>query len=149
MKNNFFESDYYKGVAKPTTCYILDTLLPKLNKVGKMRKGKIEKIIFSDILWDKVIKIEKFKFEGYVFDLSVPPFENFVCENILVKNSSDPWLKDYDLIVVSNEKMDSLIRHRSDWIRDIGLIVVDEIHLLTQPERGPTLEKTQKNWRNG
>ena len=57
-------------------------------------------------------------------------------------DSSDPWLKNYDLIVLSNEKMDSLIRHGADWIKDIGLVVVDEIHLLDQPERGPTLEIT-------
>ncbi|MEM5794354.1 MAG: DEAD/DEAH box helicase [Candidatus Aenigmatarchaeota archaeon] len=55
-------------------------------------------------------------------------------------DSSDPWLKNYDLIVVSNEKMDSLIRHGADWIAEVGLIVVDEIHLLQQADRGPTLE---------
>lgn len=57
-------------------------------------------------------------------------------------DSSGPWLKNYDLIVCSNEKMDSLIRHGADWIKDIGLIVTDEIHLLDQPERGSTLEIT-------
>jgi helicase len=57
-------------------------------------------------------------------------------------DSSDPWLKNYDLIIVSNEKMDSLIRHGAEWIRDIGLIVADEIHLLDQVDRGPTLEIT-------
>ncbi len=46
----------------------------------------------------------------------------------------------YDVIITSNEKMDSLIRHGSAWINDISLIIVDEIHLLNDPERGPTLE---------
>ncbi|MFH8080372.1 MAG: DEAD/DEAH box helicase [Candidatus Aenigmatarchaeota archaeon] len=55
-------------------------------------------------------------------------------------DSNDPWLKDYDWIICSNEKADSLIRHNADWINDIGLIVVDEIHMLTDPSRGPTLE---------
>jgi len=36
--------------------------------------------------------------------------------------------------------MDSLIRHGAEWIRDIGLIVCDEAHLLNDPSRGPTLE---------
>jgi len=57
-------------------------------------------------------------------------------------DSSDPWLKNYDLIVVSNEKMDSLIRHGAEWVNDIGLIIADEIHLLDQADRGPTLEIT-------
>ncbi|MCS7106390.1 MAG: DEAD/DEAH box helicase, partial [Candidatus Aenigmarchaeota archaeon] len=55
-------------------------------------------------------------------------------------DSSDPWLVDYDVIVCTNEKLDSLIRHGAVWVRDIGLIIVDEIHILNEPERGPTLE---------
>jgi len=55
-------------------------------------------------------------------------------------DSSDHWLKNYDLIVVSNEKMDSLIRHRSEWVKDVGLVICDETHLLNDPSRGPTLE---------
>ncbi|MDI6798455.1 MAG: DEAD/DEAH box helicase [Candidatus Aenigmarchaeota archaeon] len=57
-------------------------------------------------------------------------------------DSSDPWLKNYDWVVCSNEKMDSLIRHGAEWIRDVGLIVCDEAHLLNDPSRGPTLEIT-------
>lgn len=57
-------------------------------------------------------------------------------------DSADPWLENYNLIVVSNEKLDSLVRHGADWIRDIGLIVCDETHLLNDPSRGPTLEIT-------
>ncbi len=55
-------------------------------------------------------------------------------------DSVDIWLKNYDLIIASNEKMDSLLRHNADWIRGISLIIADEIHLLNDPSRGPTLE---------
>ncbi|MEM5879274.1 MAG: DEAD/DEAH box helicase [Candidatus Aenigmatarchaeota archaeon] len=55
-------------------------------------------------------------------------------------DSTDPWLADYNVIVCTNEKLDSLIRHGVQWVREIGLIVVDEIHLLNDPNRGPTLE---------
>ncbi len=55
-------------------------------------------------------------------------------------DSNDPFLKNYDWIIASNEKIDSLIRHGAEWIKDVGAIVVDEIHLLTDPSRGPTLE---------
>jgi len=57
-------------------------------------------------------------------------------------DSSDPWLADYDWILTSNEKMDSLIRHEANWVRDVGLIVIDEVHLLHDTSRGPTLEVT-------
>jgi helicase len=55
-------------------------------------------------------------------------------------DSTDPWLLDADLIITTNEKMDSLIRHRAPWLRDVRLVVADEIHLLGDPHRGPTLE---------
>jgi len=55
-------------------------------------------------------------------------------------DSSDPWLQRYDIIVTTNEKADSLLRHRAKWIDDISLVVADEVHLLNEAERGPTLE---------
>ena len=32
------------------------------------------------------------------------------------------------------------MRHRSDWISEVGLFVFDEVHLLGDRERGPVLE---------
>lgn len=55
-------------------------------------------------------------------------------------DSSDPWLERYDIIVTTNEKADSLLRHRAKWMDEISLVVADEVHLLNDPERGPTLE---------
>ena len=55
-------------------------------------------------------------------------------------DSNDQWLKDYDIIIVSNEKMDSLLRHNVDWAKNISLMIIDEIHLLNDASRGPTLE---------
>ncbi|MBN3037342.1 MAG: DEAD/DEAH box helicase [Candidatus Diapherotrites archaeon] len=54
-------------------------------------------------------------------------------------DSSDKWLEKYDLISTSYEKLDSLMRHKAPWIADVGLLIVDEIHLLDS-DRGPTLE---------
>ncbi len=55
-------------------------------------------------------------------------------------DSSDPWLERYDVIVTTNEKADSLLRHRAKWMDEISLAVADEVHLLNDGERGPTLE---------
>ena len=55
-------------------------------------------------------------------------------------DSNDPWLERYDIIVTTNEKADSLLRHRSKWMQDISLVIADEVHLLNDSERGPTLE---------
>jgi len=55
-------------------------------------------------------------------------------------DSRDPWLEDYDIIILTVEKADSLMRHKAGWIRNISLVIADEIHLLNDPDRGPTLE---------
>ena len=57
-------------------------------------------------------------------------------------DSSDSWLGKYDLIIMTNEKCDSLLRHKASWIENITLVIADEIHLLNDGERGPTLEVT-------
>lgn len=55
-------------------------------------------------------------------------------------DSSDPWLANYDIIVVTNEKADSLLRHRPTWMSRISIIVADEVHIINDSSRGPTLE---------
>jgi len=55
-------------------------------------------------------------------------------------DSVDRWLSDYDFIVCTTEKLDSLIRHSAPWVKEIGLVVIDEVHLLNDVSRGPTLE---------
>jgi ATP-dependent DNA helicase len=55
-------------------------------------------------------------------------------------DSTDSWLERYDIIITTNEKADSLLRHRAKWMEEISLVVADEVHLLNDAERGPTLE---------
>jgi helicase len=55
-------------------------------------------------------------------------------------DSNDSYLVDYDLIITTSEKLDSLIRHHAPWLSSISTIIIDEIHLLNDPGRGPTLE---------
>ena len=55
-------------------------------------------------------------------------------------DSSDPWMGKHDIIITTNEKADSLLRHRAKWVNDVSLVVADEVHLLNDADRGPTLE---------
>ncbi|MBI2578182.1 MAG: DEAD/DEAH box helicase [Candidatus Aenigmarchaeota archaeon] len=55
-------------------------------------------------------------------------------------DGNDTWLENYDLIIASNEKMDSLLRHEAKWVSNVSLVVCDEVHMLNDVSRGPTLE---------
>ncbi len=54
----------------------------------------------------------------------------------------DPNLKDYDVIVATSEKADSLLRQNIEWIDDLNVVIADEVHLINDRERGSTLEVT-------
>jgi len=55
-------------------------------------------------------------------------------------DSSGEFLRDGDLIILTNERFDSILRHGASWIDDVKLYVADEVHLVGLPRRGPTLE---------
>jgi helicase len=55
-------------------------------------------------------------------------------------DSPTEGLKFCDVIICTFEKMDSILRHRPSWLRDISTVVFDEIHLLHSADRGPVVE---------
>ncbi|MFW3145900.1 MAG: DEAD/DEAH box helicase [Thermoplasmatota archaeon] len=55
-------------------------------------------------------------------------------------DEEDRRLEHFDVVVATSEKADSLLRHRSKWLRNLKVIVADEVHLLNDTGRGPTLE---------
>ena len=57
-------------------------------------------------------------------------------------DSPDPTLGRYDVIVSTSERADSLLRHRADWLTRLTVVVADEVHLINDADRGPTLEVT-------
>jgi len=54
----------------------------------------------------------------------------------------DSKLQKADIIVTTYEKMDSILRNFYDkeWIFDISTIIIDEIHIIAESDRGPRLE---------
>lgn len=55
-------------------------------------------------------------------------------------DDDEKWLERYDVVITSNEKADSLIRHNASFINDVTLVIADEIHMIDDASRGPTLE---------
>lgn len=56
-------------------------------------------------------------------------------------DSPSHYLKKYDVIIATSEKVDSMLRSRADWLAEsLAVVIFDEIHVLGDPARGPTLE---------
>jgi helicase len=55
-------------------------------------------------------------------------------------DSDDSYLANYDIIITTSEKFDSLLRHHAPWLDRVAILTIDEIHLLNDVSRGPTLE---------
>ena len=55
-------------------------------------------------------------------------------------NLTENKLDDADVIILTNETMDANMAFERDWVFQIGLVISDEIHLIGDSTRGPTLE---------
>ncbi|MFA5944023.1 MAG: DEAD/DEAH box helicase [Candidatus Thermoplasmatota archaeon] len=78
---------------------------------------------------EKAEELQQFKALGLTVGLSTGDLDD-----------RDPKLGRFDVIVCTSEKADALLRHRTSWMDDIGCVVADEVHLLNDAGRGPTLE---------
>jgi len=52
----------------------------------------------------------------------------------------DSGIMKNDVIIATSEKADSLFRHRPDFLKQFSVVVADEVHLITDPDRGHILE---------
>ncbi|MDA4111343.1 MAG: DEAD/DEAH box helicase [Thaumarchaeota archaeon] len=55
-------------------------------------------------------------------------------------DSSGESLGGADVVILTNERFDSVIRHGATWIDSVTLFIADEVHLVGDSHRGPTLE---------
>jgi helicase len=117
-------------VAMPTAAG--KTLIATLAMIEKLSKQK-GKIIY-------IVPLVALANEKYEYYKSFFGGKHKVAISVGDLDSADPWLNDYDIIICTTEKLDSLIRHGVNWISEISLIIADEVHLINDPSRGPTLE---------
>ncbi|MFW9925172.1 MAG: DEAD/DEAH box helicase [Candidatus Thorarchaeota archaeon] len=78
---------------------------------------------------EKYVEFKKYESIGITTAMSIGDYD-----------SRDMKLGEADIIVLTTERADSLIRHQPSWIDEIGIVVVDEVHLINDSSRGPTLE---------
>lgn len=109
------------------------TLLAELAMLRAALKGERALYIvpLRALASEKLVSFSRFEELGVTVGISSGDFEGK--EEHLGKNQ---------IVVATSEKADSLIRNETGWIRDLSVLVVDEIHLLNSVNRGPTLEMT-------
>ena len=70
-------------------------------------------------------------------------FENFGLKVAISTGDYDRpsnYLKNYDIIISTSEKVDSLLRNNPTVFDNLGFVVFDEIHNILDGSRGSTLE---------
>ena len=107
------------------------TLIAELAMINNIYEGKGKAVYIVPL---KALASEKYK----EFKKNYPDLK--IALSIGDTDSSDSYLERYDLIFTTSEKLDSLIRHKSPFIFSIATVIVDEVHLLNEVSRGPTLE---------
>ncbi|WP_144798423.1 ATP-dependent DNA helicase [Halorubrum depositum] len=109
------------------------TLIAELAMLSAIeRGGKALYIVpLRALASEKKTEFERWEDHGVTVGVSTGNYE-----------SDGEWLATRDIIVATSEKVDSLIRNGAPWIDDLTCVVSDEVHLVDDPNRGPTLEVT-------
>jgi helicase len=109
------------------------TLVAELAMLSSVaRGGKALYIVpLRALASEKQREFERFEDHGLSVGVSTGNYE-----------SEERWLATCDVIVATSEKVDSLVRNGAPWIGELSCVVADEVHLVDDPSRGPTLEVT-------
>ena len=107
------------------------TLIASMGIANTLEKGKSLYIVPLKALASEKYKEYKQLLEGTPYRVTVATGD---------VDSDSGYLAKYDLLVLTSEKLDSLLRHSTPWIKEVKTIIIDEIHLLNDASRGPTLE---------
>ncbi len=109
------------------------TLLAELAMLKAAQQGRRSLYIvpLRALATEKYDSFKKFRALGVTVGISTGDFDK-----------RDERLGKNLIIIATSEKADSLMRNGASWVRDLAVLVVDEIHLLNDVGRGPTLEMT-------
>jgi len=78
-----------KYVGKQNADIGRSTLQEIIKYVPNNPHNTLHNLALNDVFWDKIIEIKKREYQGYVYDISVPGAENFICENIIAHNTRE------------------------------------------------------------
>jgi helicase len=134
MQKKFFEEKFHEKprvvVSSPTASG--KTLLAEVAMIQTFLKEKKKSVYIVPL---KALAEEKFQ----SFSKKLAVFGMTVGISTGDYDSNPFTVQAYDVLIVTSEKMDSLLRHGIQTSQ-IGLAVIDEIHLINDDERGAVVE---------
>lgn len=130
------------------------TLIAIMAAVKALEKNK--KVIYITPLkslatekYNDFLALDSVNFEEKILTSSInknKDKKNKVKNNLIIKiatadyDSSGKDLLDANIVILTNEKLDALIRNNTEMLSNVGVFIIDEIHLISDKDRGPTLE---------
>ena len=114
------------------------TFIAILASIYQLLHDRRSKIVYLVPL--KALANEKYKEFREIFDI---PIDNRKVRISIATGDYDTpgeELRYADIIIATNERMDSILRHAPSWINRIKLVIADEGHLIGVSDRGPVLE---------
>jgi helicase len=130
------ETGFLKGenlvVCAPTASG--KTLIGEIALVSAALKG-LKGIYTSPLRALAYEKYEEFSFWGrYGIRVGISMGDYEVTEDEIKR------LSNYDIIVTTYERLDSILRRRPFWVKSVGVVVIDELHMLGDESRGHIVE---------
>jgi helicase len=109
------------------------TLIAELAMLSALERGgtALYVVPLRALASEKQAEFERWEDLGYTVGVSTGNYD-----------SDGEWLATRDIIVATSEKVDSLVRNDAPWVDDLSCVVADEVHLVDDRHRGPTLEVT-------
>jgi len=111
------------------------TLIAMLATLSHLSKNK-SKVIYLTPL--RALASEKFEEFKKLEKISGSKIKVAISTGDFVSKYNE--LDDADVIILTNETMDAMMTFQKSWIYEIGFVFSDEIHLIGDSGRGPTLE---------
>ncbi|MCF2137266.1 MAG: DEAD/DEAH box helicase [Candidatus Thorarchaeota archaeon] len=108
------------------------TLVSEVSMLKAISEGRGKALYLAplrSLAREKYVEFKKYSSLGVVASLSIGDYD-----------STSTEFADSDIIVLTTERADSLIRHSPPWLSSVSVVVVDEVHLVNDEHRGPTLE---------
>ena len=107
------------------------TLAAEIVMIKSLERGKnaVYVVPLRALAYEKFLEFRRYEKLGHKIRLEIGDMDSSKYKRML----------DFDILVTTAEKCDSILRSRPEWFREIGILVMDEIHLINT-DRGPVYE---------